>query len=74
MVKDEKPLQQFLDTVATHRQFMPRSKAEVNPNFYQPIPCAVVTYGERILFLRRKKKDHTLQDTYAVWAGGHVVQ
>lgn len=74
MVTDQATIQQFLDAVAGQRQFMPRSQAETNPNYYQPIPCAVVNYQDRILFLRRKKKGHPLHDTYAVWAGGHAVQ
>ena len=53
---------------------MPRSQAEQNANFLQPIPCAMLRYDDRVLLLRRKKPGHPLHDTYAVWAGGHVVQ
>ena len=74
LIKDQATIKHFLDAVDNQRQFVPRSQAEMNPNYYQPIPCAVVTYQDRILFLRRKKKGHPLHDTYAVWAGGHVVQ
>ncbi len=33
-----------------------------------------MTFHDRILFLRRKKKGHPLHNSYAVWTGGHVVQ
>ena len=41
-------------------------------NLLQPIPCAILRYENKILFVRRKKPGHPLHDTYAVWAGGHV--
>jgi predicted NUDIX family phosphoesterase len=71
-VSDPVVVANFVSTVKTAKQFVPRSSAEQNPNFLQPIPCAMLRYDQKILFLKRKKPGHPLHDTYAVWAGGHV--
>lgn len=73
-VADTKIISEFLQTVTTEKQFLPRSEAEQNPNYIQPIPCAVLRYKDKVLVLKRKKPGHPLHDTYAVWAGGHVSQ
>jgi predicted NUDIX family phosphoesterase len=72
-VSDPKIISAFVETVKTEKTFLPRSQAEQNPNYLQPIPCAVLRYDDKILLLRRKKPGHPLHDTYAVWAGGHVI-
>jgi predicted NUDIX family phosphoesterase len=56
------------------KTFLARSQAEQNPNYLQPIPCAVLRYDDKILLLKRKKPGHPLHDTYAIWAGGHVIK
>lgn len=71
-VSDPGVVASFVSTVNAEKQFVARSSAEQNPNYLQPIPCAVLRYGDKILFLKRKKPGHPLHDTYAVWAGGHV--
>jgi predicted NUDIX family phosphoesterase/thymidylate kinase len=73
-VSDQKLVSDFIDTVKKEKIFVPRSQAEQNANYLQPIPCAMLRYDDRVLLLRRKKPGHPLHDTYAVWAGGHVVQ
>ena len=73
-VSDPKIISDFVETVNKQTLFMPRSQAEQNPNYLQPIPCAVLRYDDKILLLKRKKPGHPLHDTYAVWAGGHVIQ
>jgi predicted NUDIX family phosphoesterase/thymidylate kinase len=73
-VSDPKVVSDFIDTVKKEKTFVPRSQAEQNANYLQPIPCAMLLYDDRVLLLRRKKPGHPLHDTYAVWAGGHVVQ
>ena len=73
-VSDRKLITDFVDTVKKEKTFVPRSQAEQNANYLQPIPCAMLRYGDRVLILRRKKPGHPLHDTYAVWAGGHVIQ
>jgi predicted NUDIX family phosphoesterase len=55
-------------------EFLPRSKAEYDENYLIPIPCALVMFQERILILRRKEPGHDLHDTFAIWAGGHVME
>jgi len=73
-VSDPAVVANFVNSVNTSKQFVPRSSAEQNPNYLQPIPCAMLRYGQKVLFLKRKKPGHPLHDTYAVWAGGHVSQ
>jgi predicted NUDIX family phosphoesterase/thymidylate kinase len=73
-VSDPKIISGFVDTVKSQKTFLARSQAEQNPNYLQPIPCAVLRYDDKILLLKRKKPGHPLHDTYAVWAGGHVIE
>ena len=73
-VMNEAAAQTLVDAVAASGEFVPRSKAEYDSNYLIPIPCALVMYKERILILRRKEHGHALHDTYAIWAGGHVVE
>jgi predicted NUDIX family phosphoesterase/thymidylate kinase len=71
-VSDPTTISGFVETVKNFKAFSPRSDAEQNPNYLQPIPCAVLRYDDKILILRRKKPGHPLHDKYDVWAGGHV--
>jgi predicted NUDIX family phosphoesterase len=61
-----------MHAVETKRMFVPRSEAESNPNYIQPIPMAILEYGDEILLLKRNKPGHALHDKYDVWSGGHV--
>ncbi|MFZ0321063.1 MAG: hypothetical protein WAL56_18185 [Candidatus Sulfotelmatobacter sp.] len=72
-VADDNVISGFTDTVAKEKKFIPRSDAEQNANYLQPIPCAILRYKDKLLVLKRKKPGHPLHDTYAVWAGGHVI-
>ena len=71
-IEDKKQLESFLNAVKTQRSFLPRSEAETNPNFIQPIPMAILEYKDEILVLKRNKPGHALHDKYDVWSGGHV--
>jgi predicted NUDIX family phosphoesterase/thymidylate kinase len=71
-VSDSETISTFVDTVQREKTFLPRSRAEEDPNYLQPIPCAVLRYKDKILLLKRKKPGHPLHDTYAIWAGGHI--
>jgi predicted NUDIX family phosphoesterase len=73
-VSDPKIISAFTDAVKNEKTFLARSQAEQNPNYLQPIPCALLRHGNKILLLKRKKPGHPLHDTYAVWAGGHVAE
>jgi predicted NUDIX family phosphoesterase len=72
LVSDGEIVASFRETVQMDKQFAPRSKAEQNANYLQPIPCAILRYQDRILILKRKKPGHPLHDKYDIWAGGHV--
>jgi predicted NUDIX family phosphoesterase len=58
--------------VNCQKKFVRRSTAEGDPNFIQPIPCAVIRWNDQVLLLRRNKKGHALHEKYLLWAGGHV--
>jgi predicted NUDIX family phosphoesterase len=73
-IGDERIVNGFVEAVQTQKQFLPRSQAEQNATYLQPIPCAMLRYGDKVLVLRRKKAGHPLHYTYALWAGGHVAQ
>jgi predicted NUDIX family phosphoesterase len=73
-VSDPAVIATFVRAVGNSKQFIPRSRAEQNPNYLQPIPCAILRYDDKVLFLKRKKAGHPLHDTYAVWAGGYASQ
>jgi predicted NUDIX family phosphoesterase len=66
--------QAFINSVRRSKVFLPRSEAERDDDLFQPIPCAILRYEERVLLVRRKEPGHSLHDTYAIWAGGHVLQ
>jgi predicted NUDIX family phosphoesterase len=72
LIAQPEAVAEFIDTVNREKVFIARSLAEQNPNYLQPIPCAVLRYNDSILVLKRKKPGHPLHDTYNVWAGGHV--
>ena len=72
LVADAAIVSSLTDAIKRDKQFMPRSKAEQNANYLQPIPCAVLRYKDRVLILKRKKPGHPLHDKYDIWAGGHV--
>lgn len=73
-ISDPAAITGFVDALKHKKKFAARSQAEQNANYLQPIPCAVLRYENKILVLKRKKPGHPLHDTYAVWAGGHVVK
>ncbi len=73
-VSDPVVVSDFIRALEKEKTFVPRSQAEQNPNYLQPIPCAMLRYDDKVLLLKRKKPGHPLHDTYAVWAGGHVIQ
>jgi len=73
-VADRGKVQVLSDLVVKHGLFVPRSIAENDSKYLIPVPCAVVTHQNRVLVLKRKEQGHSLHDTYAIWAGGHVVK
>ncbi len=73
-VADRSRVERFEKLIAKHSLFIPRSIAERDAKYLIPIPCAVVMHKNQVLVLRRKERGHSLHDTYAIWAGGHVVK
>ncbi len=71
---DSKEAQAFVDAIISSKEFVPRSKAEYDSEYLIPIPCALIIFNGRVLILKRKEEGHALHDTYAIWAGGHVMQ
>ncbi len=73
-VLDSEVAKAFIKAVKFSGEFLPRSKAEYDSDYLIPIPCALVIFKDKILILKRKEEGHSLHDTYAIWAGGHVFQ
>lgn len=73
-VTDPKKLNAFITTVQRKKVFLPRSKAEKDSRYLIPIACAIIKFENKVLLLRRKEEGHSLHDTYAIWAGGHVLK
>jgi predicted NUDIX family phosphoesterase len=71
---DHEVAEALVNSINASGEFVPRSKAEYDENYLIPIPCALVMFREHILILRRKEEGHDLHDTYAIWAGGHVLE
>ena len=65
-ISDPSVVAGFVSLVNSEKQFVPISVAEGNPAYLQPILCAILRYGHKIPFLKRKKVGHPLHDTYAV--------
>ena len=57
-----------------NNSFLPRSKAETDPNFKQIIPYVVITDGEKILHYVRGKKagEQRLVSKGSIGIGGHI--
>ncbi len=57
-----------------HNHFMPRAKAETDPNFKQVIPYVIITDGKNILHYVRGKKagEQRLVAKGSVGIGGHI--
>ena len=72
IVHDSAAVDRFVGVVNCQKKFVRRSTAEGDPNFIQPIPCAVIRWNDQVLLLRRNKKGHALHEKYLLWAGGHV--
>jgi predicted NUDIX family phosphoesterase len=73
-ISDPKAAKAFINAVKSSAKFKPRAEAEYDPDYFIPIPCALVIFKDKILILRRKEEGHSLHDTYAIWAGGHVFE
>ena len=59
---------------AKNNHFMPRAKAETNPQFKQVIPYVVITDGKKILHYVRGKKagEQRLAAKGSIGIGGHI--
>ena len=64
----------FLDVVARHGEFRPRSEMERDPSFKQVIPYLVLRDGPSYFLMRRTKAggDARLHDRWSIGIGGHL--
>jgi hypothetical protein len=46
-VSDVSTISGFIESVRENKMFVPRSKAEQNANYLQPIPCAILRYDKK---------------------------
>jgi predicted NUDIX family phosphoesterase len=65
---------EFLEVVAAHGRFEPRSAMEADPSFKQIIPYLILRDGERYFLMRRTRAggDARLHDAWSIGVGGHV--
>lgn len=73
-ITDVNIINYFCNEIKDQKISIQKSKAERDSRYIIPIPCAFVTYQNKVLILRRKEEGHALHNTYAVWAGGHMQQ
>lgn len=66
----------FAYLVKKDGHFIPRSKAETDPNFKQIIPYLVFCYGKSLFLMQRaaKSQETRLHNLYTLGIGGHIRQ
>ena len=74
LAADPKIVSDFIEAVRTKKLFSPRSQAEKNPNYLQPIPCAVLKYQDKVLILKRNSQDTHFTTNTTFGRAEHVIQ
>lgn len=69
-------LDQYVDLISRHKEFMPRSHMETDPVYKQIIPYLVYMHDNRYFLMQRKAKitEQRLQNKYSLGIGGHIRQ
>lgn len=72
--QDQSKIDNVLQAIADHSEYVPRREVEENFNQLQPIVCLVLRENRHVFLLRRVEpnKEHRLHDQFVIWAGGHV--
>jgi len=65
---------QIVRTIREDALFLPRSLAEANFSYVQPIALVYIEHDDAILVLRRDDRDHSdaLRGRDVLWVGGHI--
>ena len=67
---------QFLESVVTHQEFLPRSLMEQDPTYKQVIPYIVFNHAGKYFLMQRRAdaSEKRLQNKYTLGIGGHIRQ
>lgn len=62
--------------INTHKEFLPRSLMEVDPQYKQIIPYLVFTHNNRYFLMQRRAEttEQRLKNKYSIGIGGHINQ
>ncbi len=66
--------EQIINAIINNHLFMPRHKAEYNPEFRQVIPYVIIRNHNNYLLLKRtsKQTEKRLHNKYSLGIGGHI--
>ena len=67
-------LQKYINLISKKHKFLPRNQVETDSSWQQIIPY-LVFFGNRKIFLMRRKTNHTdkrLSNMYSIGVGGHI--
>ena len=68
--------QDYLNIIQEHKEFLPRSIMEQDPNYKQIIPYMIFTHNDRYFLMQRKgsSTEKRLKSKYSFGIGGHIRQ
>jgi predicted NUDIX family phosphoesterase len=69
-------VEQTIDVITTHQQYLPRSLAEQDPRYKQIIPYLVFTHDNKYFLMQRRStaSETRLRNKFSLGIGGHVRQ
>jgi predicted NUDIX family phosphoesterase len=69
-------VEQTVDIITAHQEYMPRSLAEHDPRYKQIIPYLVFTHDNRYFLMQRRStaSETRLRNKFSLGIGGHVRQ
>lgn len=64
----------YIETINTHKEFLPREHMETNPLYKQIIPYLIFKHNDRYFLMQRKAKasEQRLKNKYTLGIGGHI--
>jgi len=69
-------VEQTIDIITTHQDYMPRSIAEHDPRYKQIIPYLIFTHNNKYFLMQRRStaSETRLRNKFSLGIGGHVRQ
>lgn len=73
---EQSSINRYVDIIATHQEYQPRSSMELDANYKQIIPYMIFTYADRYFMMQRTAitSEQRLKNKYSLGIGGHVRQ